>query len=90
MADPARIAELKRGLEHAPSDPGPVAEGLLGWLSGDVRVCARCAGRLFQRGCGGLLADAEGKPARPVWADEAAASPGTFDTWDGRFRCDLC
>lgn len=58
----ATIEDLKRAVEHAPADPGPIADGLTGWKLGDIFICAHCAGRIFGRGCGGLLSG-----AAPVW-----------------------
>ena len=57
--------EVKRMIEHAPADPGTIAYNLEGWwvstVSGDVFLCAKCYGRLVQRGCA--------LQASPVWGD---------------------
>ena len=47
------IQKLERFLEHAPRDPGPIADELLGWTRGDaLGVCSHCAGRIMARGMG--------------------------------------
>ncbi len=56
--------QIKTALEHAPKDPGPIAEHLRGWwLTNELYVCARCAGRMGGRGIS-LPAG-----SKPVWAD---------------------
>jgi len=47
---------IRKDLEHAPADPGEIAPGLKGWIGETYAVCARCAGRLFRRGCGHHMA----------------------------------
>jgi hypothetical protein len=49
-----KTEELEEMLKGAPSDPGPVAPGLLGWVtaSEDIAVCGHCAGRIMARGFG--------------------------------------
>ena len=61
---------LRLTIEHAPAEPGPIADGLLGWLTtAGVYVCAFCAGRIFARGCN--LPDS----SRPIWSDQTT-QPG--------------
>ena len=57
---------LRTYIEHAPKDPGTIAEDLRGWTMPDTDefVCATCAGRIMARGCR-LPASAE-----PNWLDQ--------------------
>ncbi len=61
------ISTIKGFIEHAPQDPGPIADGLLGWWAtvegGEAFVCARCVGRIQARGC------SLGRSS-PVWEDK--------------------
>jgi hypothetical protein len=51
--DIATIAELESIIAGAPREPGPMADGLLGWTRGDaLSVCGHCAGRIIARGFG--------------------------------------
>lgn len=46
------VATLRRFIEHAPSNPGPLAADLRGWWTPEGNyVCNRCAGRIMARGC---------------------------------------
>jgi len=58
------LQTLKMAIEHAPIEPGPIADGLIGWTIEDLTICSRCASRLFGRGCGSHL-----KGAIPIWDD---------------------
>lgn len=46
------IRQYRGWLEHSPTDPGPMAPDLLGWLDpSGCFICAHCAGRIMARGC---------------------------------------
>lgn len=71
---PETVASLRRALEFAPRDPGPMALDLLGWWTPDgCFVCARCAGRIMARGC------SIPRESKPCWRDQ---TPGTCCTCD--------
>ncbi len=72
-----RRLDLLRFLEGAPTDPGPIAENLIGWIGEGLAVCARCSGRVMARGMGNAFVG---------WTSvfEADAPTLTFH------RCDLC
>lgn len=59
---------LRRLAENAPADPGPIAEGLVGWSDAQIGnshfVCAVCSGRIMARGC--HLPD----HFKPQWEDD--------------------
>jgi hypothetical protein len=59
------LALAKRFIEHAPADPGPMADGIVGWNGRGVNVCCKCAGRIMARGC-----DFKAIATTPVWAPE--------------------
>jgi hypothetical protein len=59
-----RIKEIQTVLEHSPFEPGPIADGLVGWEDSEVTLCAVCVGRLHARGCGNFV-----KGMSPVWDD---------------------
>lgn len=58
---------LRRFIEHAPRDPGPMSTELAGWQSPELYLCATCAGRIMARGC--RLPDG----FDPVWDDQPHA-----------------
>jgi hypothetical protein len=59
--------QAKEWIEHAPADPGVIANGLVGWLDPESTpmnvFCSTCAGRLAGRGI--MLP----KNWIPVWSD---------------------
>lgn len=59
------IETLRRYLEHAPKDPGPIAPGLAGWNFPEGQICSTCAGRIIARGCP-LPPGSE-----PIWGTES-------------------
>lgn len=62
-----KLEELRTAIEHAPKDPGQIADGLKGWVSKELEVCASCVGRIHGRGCGYLL-----NGFTPEWDREVA------------------
>lgn len=58
------IDQIRRFLEHAPTDPGQCAGDLIGWITKehDLFLCAHCAGRIFARGL-------RPPDSAPLWAD---------------------
>lgn len=63
--------QARQWLEHAPADPGKIADGLRGWITIDEHFyCAVCTGRLLKRGCANWTIGAS-----PVWDPEAPPGP---------------
>ena len=59
---PSQLDLYREWIEHAPTDPGPSAPGLVGFTDGlGYYLCITCAGRIMARGC------ALQSPAAPVW-----------------------
>lgn len=71
------MAVLRSALEHAPKEPGPIADGLIGFAMGGHFICSTCSGRLCGRGCSHLL-----RGSQPVWKDDTPIRPG--------WSCCLC
>jgi len=47
------LETLKTAIENAPDSPGKIAPKLAGWWTPKGwYLCAKCAGRIFERGCG--------------------------------------
>lgn len=70
------VEYLRRAIEHAPDDPGPLAVNLAGWsVVPGLFCCLVCAGRILARGCRLPVG------SDPVWRDNPAA---------GSSACCLC
>lgn len=67
---------VKELLQHSPVEPGPIADGLVGWVTKDGhRYCSICVGRLAGRG---ILSRAVGLSI-PVWNKELRCDACGFE-----------